>query len=104
MAVEESLRNPGRVRRYAHDPDDGQRVDAASRRLDARHQEQLRMVYMWKAGREVSAGTGGRDGMCRVPPFLKSRSLNLRRFFGKGGTVETARAMESEISVYVCRV
>ena len=52
--VEERLSNWGCDRRGAHDPEDGQRVDAAWRRLDPYHRELLRMVYVWRAGREVA--------------------------------------------------
>jgi hypothetical protein len=54
MGLEERLCNWGRERRGVYDPEDGQRVDAAWRRLDSYHRELLRMVYVWKAGREVA--------------------------------------------------
>lgn len=53
-SIEERLLNWGRNRRSIYDPDDGLRVDAAWRRLDPRHRELLRMIYVWKAGREVA--------------------------------------------------
>lgn len=53
-SIEERLLNWGRDRRGIYDPDDGLRIDAAWRRLDPRHGELLRMVYVWKTGREVA--------------------------------------------------
>ncbi|WP_144156330.1 hypothetical protein [Paraburkholderia sp. BCC1885] len=53
-SLEERLRNWGRERRGVHDPEDARRLDAAWRRLDPRHRELLRLIYVWKAGREVA--------------------------------------------------
>jgi hypothetical protein len=54
MGLEERLCNWGCDRRGVHDPEDEQCVDAAWRRLDPYQRELLRMVYVWKAGREVA--------------------------------------------------
>lgn len=66
-SIEERLLNWGRDRRGIYDPDDGRQVDAAWRRLDPRYRELLRVIYVWKAGREVACR---RLKIRRHPPNL----------------------------------
>ncbi len=53
LRIDERLRNWGGPQRRWHDAADASRVDAAWRRLGPRHRDILRMVYLWRADREV---------------------------------------------------
>jgi len=47
------LDNWANAPRGAHDPIDAAKIEAAWMRLEPRHKDLLRMVYLWRAGREV---------------------------------------------------
>lgn len=66
-SLESRLDNWANAARGPHDPIDAARIEAAWRRLDPRHRDMLRMVYLWHAGREV---------VCRrlnIPRYPRSR-------------------------------
>ncbi|CAG4910866.1 hypothetical protein R70241_03875 [Paraburkholderia saeva] len=52
-SLESRLDNWANAPRGAHDPIDAAKIEAAWMRLDPRHKDLLRMVYLWHAGREV---------------------------------------------------
>lgn len=52
-SLESRLDNWANAPRGAHDPVDAAKIEGAWMRLDPRHRELLRMVYLWHAGREV---------------------------------------------------
>jgi hypothetical protein len=52
-SLESRLDNWANTPRGAHDPVDAAKIEAAWMRLDPRHKDLLRMVYLWHAGREV---------------------------------------------------
>jgi hypothetical protein len=53
LSLESRLDNWGNAARGLHDSIDAAKIEAAWRRLEPRHKELLRMVYLWHAGREV---------------------------------------------------
>lgn len=52
-SLESRLDNWGNAARGPYDAIDAAKIEAAWRRLEPRHKELLRMVYLWHAGREV---------------------------------------------------
>jgi hypothetical protein len=52
-SLESRLDNWANAPRGAYDPVDAAKIEAAWMRLDPRHKDLLRMVYLWHAGREV---------------------------------------------------
>ncbi|KFX63315.1 hypothetical protein A8H39_18790 [Paraburkholderia fungorum] len=52
-SLESRLDNWANAARGPYDPIDAAMIEAAWRRLEPRHKELLRMVYLWHAGREV---------------------------------------------------
>lgn len=53
LRLDERLRNWANVDKVWSDAADAARVDGAWRRLEFRHRELLRMVYVWRADRGV---------------------------------------------------
>lgn len=52
-SLESRLDNWANASRGPHDPSDAAKIEAAWRCLEPRHKELLRMVFLWRAGREV---------------------------------------------------
>lgn len=52
-SLESRLDNWANAPRGAYDPVDAAKIEAAWMRLDPRHKDLLRMVYLWHAGRDV---------------------------------------------------
>lgn len=52
-SLESRLDNWANAPRGTYDPIDAAKIETAWMRLDRRHRELLRMVYLWHAGREV---------------------------------------------------
>jgi len=52
-SLESRLDNWANAARGPHDPADAATIEAAWRCLEPGHKELLRMVYLWRAGREV---------------------------------------------------
>jgi hypothetical protein len=66
-SLESRLDNWASASRGRYDPVDALTVDSAWRRLDSRHRDMLRMVYLWRAGREVVCRR------LRIPRYPHSR-------------------------------
>lgn len=66
-SLESRLDNWASASRGRYDPVDALMVDRAWRRLDPRHRDMLRMVYLWHAGREVVCRR------LRIPRYPRSR-------------------------------
>ena len=52
-SIDARLDNWASASRGPHDPVDAVRIEQAWQRLATRHRDLLRMVYLWRAGREV---------------------------------------------------
>jgi hypothetical protein len=52
-SLDSRLDNWASASRGAYDPADAARIEQAWQRLSARQRDLLRMVYLWRAGREV---------------------------------------------------
>jgi hypothetical protein len=75
-SVDERLLNWGRSSRGAFDAADAAQITQAWRSLASRHQELLRMVYLWHASREVVCR---RLKIPRRPPHLFELELEAAR-------------------------
>jgi hypothetical protein len=66
-SLESRLDNWANVCRGSHDPIDSAKIEEAWRRLEPRHKELLRMVYLWHANREVVCRR------LRIPRYPRNR-------------------------------
>ncbi|REE19399.1 hypothetical protein B0G71_2492 [Paraburkholderia sp. BL27I4N3] len=84
-SLDARLDNWASANRGSYDPADADLIEEAWRRLATRQRDLLRMVYLWRAGREVICRRLGipRHPWCRFELELSSAKQSLARLLVK---------------------